>query len=153
MSNIKLCLWVIFSETWLSPFTIDTYGLNEYNHVGLTRTAGKGGGVPLYIVEKLAYTELSDLGMVHYSTECVFAKPHVNGQAYIVGFAYRPPNCNVVDFNRPMHAILEKVTQYPSHIMGYLNLDLLKHDKYLPTGKNRWCYVCQSLYTNYQSTH
>ena len=32
--------------------------MNGYSHVGLTRTAGKGGGVSLYIAEKLAYTDV-----------------------------------------------------------------------------------------------
>ena len=59
MNIINLCFSVIvFSETWLSPFTIDTYGMNGYNHVGFTRMASKGGGVSLYIAEKLAYNEL-----------------------------------------------------------------------------------------------
>ena len=136
MNNINLCFSVIgFSETWLSPFTIDTYGMNGYNHVGLTRTAGKGGGVSLYIAEKLAYTELPELGIVDDCIECVFARVHINGQAYIVGVVYRPPNSNVMDFNSTMHAILEKVTQYPCYIMGDFNHDLLKHDKHLPTEK------------------
>ena len=63
----------------------------------------------------------------------VFARVHVNGQAYIVGVVYRPPNSIVMDFNSTMHDVLEKVTQYPSYIMGDFNLDLFKHDKHLPT--------------------
>ena len=64
--------------------------MNGYNHVGLTRTADKGGGVSLYIAEKLAYTELPELGIVDNCIEWVFARVHVNGQAYIVGVVYRP---------------------------------------------------------------
>ena len=109
--------------------------MNGYNHVGLTRTAGKGGGVSLYIAEKLAYTELPELGIVDNCIEWVFARVHVNGQAYIVGVVYRPPNSNVMGFNSTMLDILEKVTQYPCYIMGDFNLDLLKHDKHLPTEK------------------
>ena len=136
INNINLCFSVIgFSETWLSPFTIDTFGMNGYNHVGLTRTAGKGGGVSLYIAEKLAYTALPELGIVDDCIECAFARMHVNGQAYLVGVVYRPPNSNVMDFNSTMHDILEKVTQYPCYIMGDFNLDLLKHDKHVPTEK------------------
>ena len=96
---------------------------------------GRGGGVSLYIAEKIACTELCELDIVDDHIECVFAKLHLNGQTYIVGVVYRPPNSNIVDFNNTMHSILEKVTRYPCYIMGDFNLDLLKHDKHPPTEK------------------
>ena len=83
MSNINLCVSVIgLSETWLSPFSFDTYG--------------------------------------------------INGQTYITGAVYCPPNSKIVDLNNTMHSILEKVAQYPCYIMGDFNLDLRKHDKHPP---------------------
>ena len=136
MSNFKLCFSVIgFSETWLSPSLFDTYGISGYRHVGLTRVMGREGGVSLYIAENIACTELCELDIVDDHIECVFAKLHLNGQTYIVGVVYRPPNSNIVDFNNTMHFILEKVTRYPCYIMGDFNLDLLKHDKHPPTEK------------------
>ena len=45
--------------------------MNGYNHIGLTRISGKGGGVSLYIAEKLAYIELPELGSVDDCIECV----------------------------------------------------------------------------------
>ena len=44
--------------------------MHGYNHVGLTRTAGKGGGVSLYISEKFAYTALPELGIVDDCINC-----------------------------------------------------------------------------------
>ena len=96
---------------------------------------GRGGGVSLYIAEKIACTELCELDIADDHIEGVFAKLHLNGQTYIVGVVYRPPNSNIVDFNNTMHYIFEKVTQYPCYIMGDFNLDLLKHDKHPPTEK------------------
>ena len=131
-----LCFSVIgFSETWLSQSLFDTYGTRGYSHVGLARAMGRGGGVSLYIAEKIACTELCEFDIVDDHIECVFAKLHLNGQTYIVGVVYRPPNSNIVDFNNTMHSILEKVTQYPCYFMGDFNLDLLKHDKHPPTEK------------------
>ena len=75
------------------------------------------------------------LGIVDDCIEFVFARVHVDSQAYIVGVVYCPPNSNVMDFNSSMHDVLEKVTQYPYYIMDDFNLDLLKHDKHLPTEK------------------
>ena len=136
LSNINLCFSVIgLSETWLSPFSFDTYGINGYRHVGLTRFLGTGGGVFLCIAEKFTYTHLFELDIVNDYIECVFAKIHLNGQTSITGVVYRPPNNNIVDFNNTMHSILEKVTQYPCYIMGDFNLDLLKHDKHPSTEK------------------
>ena len=136
MSNINLCFSVIgLSETWLSPFSFDTYGINGYRPVELTRLLGRGGGVSLYIAEKFTYIHLSELDIVNDHIECVFAKIHLNGQTYITSVVYRPPNSNIVDFNNTMHSILEKTTQYPCYIMGDFNLDLLKHDKHPPTEK------------------
>ena len=109
--------------------------MNGYNHVGLTRTAGKGGGVSLYIAEKLAYTKLPEFGIVDDCIQCVFAILLVNGQSYIIRVVYRPPNINVMEFNSTMHDVLEKVTKYPCYIMGDLNIDFLKHDKHIPMEK------------------
>ena len=42
MSNIEKQFAVIgLTETWLTPFNIETYGINGYNHVGLTRKKAK----------------------------------------------------------------------------------------------------------------
>ena len=57
------------------------------------------------------------------------------GIALIVGTVYRPPNCNIVDFDDAMSNILEKIGHHSSFIMGDFNLDLMKHDKHLPTEK------------------
>ena len=32
-----------FSETWLTPSNFNVYGIDGYNHVGLTRESGRGG--------------------------------------------------------------------------------------------------------------
>ena len=83
----------------------------------------------LFIAEKISCTELHELNAVDEHIECVFTKLHLNGQTYIVGVVYRPPNNNILD---SMHTIFEKITQYPCYIMGDFNLDLLKHDKHPP---------------------
>ena len=50
MSNIEKQFTVIgLTEIWLTPFTIETYGINGYNHVGLTRKKTAMVVVYLYI--------------------------------------------------------------------------------------------------------
>ena len=106
--------WNIFSRAW-SKYTYCTRSANE--HIDKT------------------YFCRQNTQVVDDHIECVFAKLHLNGQTYIVGVVYRPPNSNIVDFNDTMLSILEKVTRYPCYIMGDFNLDLLKHDKHPPTEK------------------
>ena len=56
MSNVNCDFSTIgFSETWLNSSNIDTYGRDGYSHVGLTREMGKGGGVSLFICDKMVY--------------------------------------------------------------------------------------------------
>ena len=75
LSNMDHNLSVIgFSETWLTPSNFDVYGIDGYNHVGLTREYGRGGGVSLFICAKFMYTELPELCIVQDYIECVFVK-------------------------------------------------------------------------------
>ena len=53
MSNINCDFSVIgFSETWLNSSNIDTYNIDGYSNVGLTRETGKGGRVSLFICKQ-----------------------------------------------------------------------------------------------------
>ena len=68
------------------------YGIEGYNHVGLTRETGRGGGVSLFISDKLIYTEIPELNIVAEYIECLFVKVSFMGHTLIVGVVYRPPN-------------------------------------------------------------
>ena len=134
MSNIEKQFAVIgLTETWLTPFNIETYGINGYNHVGLTRKNSKGAGVSLFITEDSSYSELGEINMIEDYIECLFVKIKGKKQSYVAGVVYRPPNSNVVEFSNTMHYILEKLGRQQCYIMGDFNLDLLKHEKHPPT--------------------
>ena len=145
MSNVKCDFSIIgFSETWLNSSNIDTYGIDGYSHVGLTREMRKGGGVSLFICDKMVYCEMPELNMMHDHIVCVFVKINCMDYMLIVGVVYRPPNSNTVDFIDSVHDILEKVAHYPCYIMGDFNLDLLKHELHRPTEK-----FLDIMYANY----
>ena len=73
MSNINYDFSAIgFSETWIYSSNIDTYGIDGYSHVGITRESGKGGGVSLFISDDIVYCELSEFNMMYEYIECVF---------------------------------------------------------------------------------
>ena len=108
-SNIDYDFSVIgFSETWLNSSTIDTYGIDGYSHVGLTRESGKGGGVSLFICDKMVYCEMPELTMMCDYIECAFVEINYMDYRFIVGVVYRPPNSNTVDFNDSIQDILEQ---------------------------------------------
>ena len=106
MSNIDHEFSVIgLSETWLTPSDTDAFGIAGYNHVAVTRQAKKGGGVSLFISEKLVYSDLKELNVVEDYLEYVFVKIVHDGNLIIIGTVYRPPNSNVIDFNDAMKNI------------------------------------------------
>ena len=128
MSNINCDLSVIgFSGTWLNSSNIDTYGIDGYSHVGITRESGKEGGVSLFISDDIVYCELSEFNMCEY-IKCIFIEMNYRAHKMIVGVVYRPPNSNIAHFNNAIHGILEKVANRPCYIMGDFNLNLLKHE-------------------------
>ena len=134
MRNIEKQFAVIgLTETWITPFNIETYGIIGYNHVGLTRKNSKCGGVSLFITEDSSYSELGEINMIEDYIECLFVKIKGKKQSYVAGVVYRPPNSNVVEFSNTMHYILEKLGRQQCYIMGDFNLDLLKHEKHPPT--------------------
>ena len=49
------------TETWLKPLNVSVYGIEGYNHVGITRENTKGGGVSLIISQEFVYSEMNDL--------------------------------------------------------------------------------------------
>ena len=75
MSNINHTFSVIgFTETWLKTSNIETVGITRYNHIGLTRQNGKGGGASLFISDDIVYSELQEFSMVQDHIECIFIK-------------------------------------------------------------------------------
>ena len=119
--------------TNLTPSNFDVYGIDGYNHVGLPRESGRGGGVSLFMCDKFMYTGLPEFCIVNDYIKCVFVKICHMSQTLIVGVVYRPPNSNIADFNNYMHFVLEKIACKPCYIMGDLNRDLLKYELHPPT--------------------
>ena len=145
MSNVNHIFSITgFTETWLKPSNIETFGISGYNHVGLTRQSGKGGGVSLFISDDIVYSEIQELNMVEDHIECIFIKITIRGHTYFIGLVYRPPNSNITEFSNTMHSILDKVASKPCYIMGDYNLDLIKHEIHHPTEN-----FLDTMYANY----
>ena len=118
MESIKNKLTIYgFTETWLSAYDIDGYA-----HVGQPRVGKRGGGVSLFIINNLAYSELSNLSETTEDIECLFIKLNHGGKNIIVGVVYRPPNSNVESFNVVILSKLESISNTPLLHHGRLQL-------------------------------
>ena len=73
----------------------------------------KGGGVSLYINEKIPFIERHDLNVFNEYIESVFIeidKSKLNVEKnVIIGVIYRPPNTDIEIFNEYLGSILDKV--------------------------------------------
>ena len=106
MSNVNPIFSIIgFTETWLKPSNIEMFGIAGYNHVGLTRQSGKGGGVSLFISDDIVYSEIQELNMVEDHIACIFIKITIRGHTYFIGLVYRPPNSNITEYTTVIRCI------------------------------------------------
>ena len=65
MENLDHRFSVIeLTETWLNPSNIDAYGIDGYNHIGITRSSQNGGRVSLLMSNKISYSELTEFTKV-----------------------------------------------------------------------------------------
>ena len=134
MDNLEHCFTVIgLSETWLNPTNVSAYAISGYNHVHRTRSTRKGGGVSLFVSEKIIYSEMANHCMVNDYIESLFVKILNNGMAFVIGIVYRPPNYDIVQFTETLNDILGEVSHMPCYIMGDYNIDLLKNELHAPT--------------------
>ena len=121
------------TETWLKQSNVPLYGVTGYNHIAITRSHGKGGGVSLLISDVFVYSELIDMCIVSDYIECIFARIMYNEFSCVIGAIYRPPNSNITMFNEKLNDILSQVSHMSCYIIGDYNIDLLKHGSHLQT--------------------
>ena len=92
------CIPIIaVSELWTCEDNESLYNIPGYNFVVRSRQGKLGGGVGLYISDKLRYTLRDELEAAN--TECVesvFIELEPNN--FIIGCIYRPPNSDVAFF-------------------------------------------------------
>ena len=86
LENITYKFSVIgLTETWLKQSNVPLYGITGYNHIAITRSHGKGGGVSLLISDVFVYSELTDMCIVSDYIECIFARIMYNEFSCVIG--------------------------------------------------------------------
>ena len=101
---------------------ISAYGINGYNHIGLTRSNAMGGGVSLLISDEFVFCELTEYSILTEHIECLFAKITNHGFTCIIGIVYRPPNSNISQSIDTMSDILSKSSYLPCYISVIITL-------------------------------
>ena len=67
---------------------IYAYGIDGYNHVGITRSNQHGGGVSLFVCNEMLFSELTEFTKVLEYNECLFLK--IKDKSYVIWIVYRP---------------------------------------------------------------
>lgn len=132
--TLKIPFQIIeLTETWLDDNNMDCFTLRDYEYIGSNRPANiKGGGVGMYMSEKLTFKIRSDLSKnIDHTVETIFIEITIkNGKNIIIGVVYRPPNSKFEIFINSMNTILEKIDKENKHcyLLGDFNIDLLKSE-------------------------
>ena len=119
------------SETWLQDNTCDLFHLDGYDFFETHRTTKTGGGVGLFINEKIKFCKRPDLCHLDDYMECVTIE--VENKSFnmdkdmIVSVIYRPPNTETGVFVETINAFIEKIKPENKYcyLMGDYNINIL----------------------------
>ena len=102
-----------------------------------TSTESSVGGTLLYISNRLSYKPRLDLNILNENqVESTFIEIINTKKANIVvGYIYKHPNMDVLEFNNHLNQMLEKVSKEQKQIflLGDFNINLLNYNVHLPT--------------------
>ena len=121
------------TESWLKPNNVNEYTPKGYNHEHDIRLSKNGGGVSMFISDKLYYTRRTDLKFDIASDINSLAieieKNTVgNNKAIVVILIYRPPSTLVSKFNIFLSAMINDIQKENKYVffMGDFNINVSK---------------------------
>ena len=127
------------TETWIKDDEPYDLNFDGYNFISNHRSGRTGGGVGLYIDEKLTYKVLTEYDTSNSSVlEFLFVEICIpNNKNIIIGAIYRPPTGNLEEFLDKFNELLSGVTRANKHcyVTGDFNLDLMKHETHSITAQ------------------
>ena len=127
------------SETWHSINTCDLYPIEGYQCVHSYRQSKKGGGVTMYVDDKIQFQVRPDLEVRDSDIDSVFiefdGKQIGLGRKVIVGTIYRPPNTNMRQFNVNLTDLLDslKTERKTCYLLGDFNINLINCGSHVDT--------------------
>ena len=118
------------AETNISSSHKNLYNLNNYTSDFSDKFPGKnkGSGIGLYIHNDYTFNVIDDLTRCTKNLESRFISISNMTAPITVGIVYRPPSGSVKDFLNEWEDILANLPKTKTHLMGDLNIDLLKNN-------------------------
>ena len=114
------------TETWLHSTSPPIFDLNNYRMIRADRTAGRGGGVAIYLLDHLKFRMRPDIH-IDGAEDLFIEITNERGKNIIIGVIYRPPNNSMDTFLVKLDDALNAISQESKQIylMGDFNIDLL----------------------------
>ena len=127
---------ILLCETWQSK-TSPIPKLDGYSYIYKHRQHKLGGGVGMFVSDRLKYKERSDLYVSDCSFEFCLIEVKLKHENVLLCSGYRAPNTNpnefLADYEKLLHTVKAECNKL---IIGIdHNLDLLKHRSHAPTNK------------------
>ena len=127
------------SEIWLTTATQDIHQIPGYVFISSPRVTKSCGGVGIYLSELFDYVKRTDISDMSPFLECLFIEvKQSNKHSILIGCVYRPPNSDVVLFNKRMLEIINIINAGSvkvTFMLGDFNLDLLKYQDHPHIGE------------------
>ena len=114
------------TETWFHSNSPPIFDIDEYDLIRADRNTGRGGGVAIYLHNKLKFRKRPNLHIE--GAEDIFIEIITeNDKNIIIGVVYRPPNHPIDTFLNDLDVSLHNISQENKYVylMGDFNIDLL----------------------------
>ena len=127
------------TETWLTRQNADLYNIEGYKHVNLCREEKRGGGISLFISDRINVAVRQDLSLMESHIEILFieVQKEFNGtnKDCLIAVVYRPPNTDLGAFNNSLTQILQNLNMQNKdvYIMGDFNVNILDTKNHIPS--------------------
>ena len=127
---------ILLCETWQSKSS-PLPKLDGYSYIYKHRQHKLGGGVGMFVSDRLKYKERSDLYMNECNFKFCLIEVKLKHENVLLCSGYRAPNTNPNEFLVDYEKLLNKVNVGCNKIIIGIdhNLDLLKHRSHAPTKK------------------
>ena len=124
------------TESWLKPNNVNDYTPMGYSYEYNIRLGRNGGGVSLFISDKLTYKTREDLNLETSSESNLVAieiDKHSVGsnKVIVVVLIYRPPSTSIATFNQQLSTLIDDVQKENKYVlfMGDFNVNVSKQIK------------------------
>ena len=127
---------ILLCETWQSKSS-PLPKIDGYSYIHKHRQHKLGGGVGMFVSDRLKYKERSDLYMNECSFEFCLIEVKLKHENVLLCSGYRAPNTNPNEFLADYEKLLNTVNVGNNKLIIGIdhNLDLLKHRSHAPTKK------------------